>query len=228
MRPSDRIVFLDAARTFQLWILVRRTNSASLKFIGLPGFVPKPIECKAKTADKDAPGFQLAGLVADPTRCPAAFSPAKLAKALQIWNGEFSHQTQIGHPGSAWGVVTSHSDRHFGAATYHGNFLHGDYDLYDIIDPEQASRNLASVETLNGQPHMRGPNFYKVQHFVNGKIGVPMVQHGGEMQYADHSDQAIDAFGPHGEECTILNQYSVRGWYEDRFAGRRPIGATPH
>jgi hypothetical protein len=48
------------------------------------------------------------------------------------------------------------------------------------------------------------------------------------MQYADHSDQAIDAFGPQGEECTILNQFSVRGWYQKRFAGRKPIGAPPH
>jgi hypothetical protein len=227
MRPQDRAVFSQAARNFQLWILVRRTNPESLKYIGLSGYVPKPIECKAKTADKDSKRGRLAGLVADPTRCPEAFSAAKLGKALQIWNGEFSQHTQVEKPGSRWAVVTDQSARHYGAVTCNGDFIYGDYDLYDIIDPDQAPRNLAAVEALGSQPHMRGPNFYKVQQFVNVRIGAPVVQHGGEMQYTDHSDQSIDAFGPAGEECTILNQFSVRGWYQERFGGRRPIAAPP-
>ncbi|MEX2357941.1 MAG: hypothetical protein WEE51_06395, partial [Pirellulaceae bacterium] len=64
----------------------------------------------------------------------------------------------------------------------------------------------------------------KVQSFVNTRIGVPMIQHGGEMQYADHSEQSIDAFGPAGEDVTILNQFSVRAWYKDKFAGRVALG----
>jgi hypothetical protein len=51
-----------------------------------------------------------------------------------------------------------------------------------------------------------------------------MVQHGAEAQYADHSQQAIDAFGPHGEDVTILNQFSVRTWYETAFRGRKTLG----
>ena len=61
---------------------------------------------------------------------------------------------------------------------------------------------------------------------INGAIGVEMIQHGGEMQYADFSEQSIDVFGPCGEQTTILNEYSVRGWYETVFRGRRPIGPT--
>ena len=50
-----------------------------------------------------------------------------------------------------------------------------------------------------------------------------MIRHGGEAQYADHSERSIDAFGPHGEYVTILNEFSVRGWYEEKFAGRKTL-----
>ena len=102
MRLNDKKIFLQVAQELKLWILVRRTNPASLQYIGRAGYAPKSIDCKAKTAD----------------------------------------------------------------------------------------------------------------------------QHGGEMQYADHSDQAIDAFGPNGEDVTILNQFSVRGWYQERFQGRKSLGGS--
>ena len=63
MRPQDKVVFLDAARHFHSWILVRRTNPASLPYVGLPGYSPKRIDCKAKTADLDVPPWKLAGVV---------------------------------------------------------------------------------------------------------------------------------------------------------------------
>lgn len=226
MRPSDKRVFAQVAHDLGLWILVRRTNPASLKYIGRPGYVPKPIDCKAKTADRDVGRWQLAGLVADPTLCPEAFGAAKLVKARNIWT-TFSLEQNIGRPGARYAVITDKLNRHFGAVTLQGSFIHGDYDLYDIVDPEQAQRNLAAVESSAGQPHMRGPNLYKVMNAVNAQIGSPVVQHGGEMQYTDHSEQAIDVFGPEGEECTILNEFSVRGWYRERFSGRRPI-VLPH
>lgn len=226
MRPSDKLIFSQVARQLGLWILVRRTNPASLKYIGRPGYVPKPIDCKAKTADRDVGRWQLAGLVADPTLCPEAFGPAKLAKATEIWT-TFSREQALGWPGARYAVVSDRSSPHYGGLTLHGNYIHGDYDLYDIVDPEQARRNLAAIETSAGQPHMRGPNVYKVMTAINSQIGAPMLQHGGEMQYTDHSQQAIDVFGPAGEECTILNEFSVRGWYHDRFSGRQPI-KLPH
>jgi hypothetical protein len=50
-----------------------------------------------------------------------------------------------------------------------------------------------------------------------------MIQHGGEAQYKDHSEQSIDAFGPNGEDVTILNEFSVRGWYDKTFGGRKTL-----
>ena len=34
---------------------------------------------------------------------------------------------------------------------------------------------------------------------------------------------SIYAFGPNGEDVTILNEFSVRSWYEKRFGGRKVL-----
>ena len=126
--------------------------------------------------------------------------------------------------GSVYGVDTNRQSRHYGCLQLQGRYVHADYDLYDIIDVDSPTRNLAAVETLLGQPHRRGAYLLAVQEFINSRIGVPMVQHGAEAQYADHSQQAIDAFGPRGEDVSVLNELSVRAWYDTVFGGRKTLG----
>jgi hypothetical protein len=218
MRPQDKQVFLAAARHFHSWILVRRTNPASLAYVGLAGFTPKRIDCKAKTADLDIPPYKLAGLVVDPNVHPRAFRSGKAEKAKKYW---LEMKPLIG---TIYTVDMDLRSKHYGCLKLQGSYVHGDYDLYDIIDINQPQRNLAAVETMLGQPHRRGANVLRVQEFINSRIGTAMIQHGGEAQYADHSEQAIDAFGPNGEDVTILNEFSVRAWYADRFLGRRTLG----
>lgn len=218
MRPQDKTVFLEAARHFQVWILVRRTNVASLQYIGRSGYSPKRIDCKAKTADQDVPPYKLSGLVVDPNLQAKAFSPGRLAKAKDAW------AAMKNSVGTVFQVDKDTGSKHYGALKLQGSYIHGDYDLYDIIDIKQPHRNLAAVETLLGQPHRRGAKVLTVQEFINARIGTPMVQHGGEAQYADHSEQSIDAFGPNGEDVTILNEFSVRGWYTNVFGGRKTLG----
>ena len=214
MRPQDKRVFLEAAAHFQSWILVRRTNPDSLAYVGLAGYMPKRLDCKAKTADIDIRPWKLAGLVVDPRIHPNAFKDGKTAKAMAA----FEHTAPL--IGSVYTVETNRDHKHYGCLKLNGNFIHGDYDLYDIIDINEAHRNLAAVETMHGTAHRRGPKLLAVQDYVNSRIGSPMIQHGGEAQYADHSKQAIDAFGPNGEDVTILNEFSVRAWYRERFGGR--------
>lgn len=217
MRPQDERAFEDAARQIGVWILARRTKPGALTYIGLGGYVPKPIHCKAKTADNDRPPHRLAGLVTSPEAHPLAFQPGRLSDAQRLWS-EFARQQLT--PGSQFSVETNRASPHFGCAKLSGKFIHADYDLYDIINPDEAYRNLAAVEQLLGQPHRRGPKLLEVQRFINGRIGVEMIQHGGSAQYEDHSEQSIDVFGPAGEKCTILNEFSVRAWYAERFGGR--------
>lgn len=228
MRPQDRLVFRECAAHLKLWILVRRTNPDSLAYVGLPNYTPKPLDCKAKTADKDAGGKTLKGLVVDPRIHADAFHPGKQQKAVEAWK---STEPLIGH--GRFTVETNQSHRHYGCLKLGPAYLHGDYDLYDIVDPAQPHRNLASVEEMHGQAHRRGPNFYRVQEFVNPRIGSPMVQHGGEAQYTDHSEQEIDVFSPQGEEMIIPNRASAKFWYarvlafktaDGRLIGRPTLG----
>ena len=219
MRPQDKTVFSQAAHEFDCWILVRQTNAESLKYVGLGGYVPKPIECKAKTAsNKNHP---LVGLVVDPHLVPHAVAPEKKQKALEAWEGF----EKILKTNKAYSVVTAPHDRHYGAVTLHGKYIHGDYDLKDVILAGQMHRNLAAVETLHDQPHMRGPLILKVQKWINSRLGSEMVQHGGEAQYTGHSDEPIDLFGPAGEIKT-LQANEVRVWYET--IKRQTITPTPN
>src|ERR1700712_2188266 len=85
MRPQDKSIFKDAAKTLNLWILVRATNGHSLKYIGMAGYKPKGIDCKAKTAYFDIGNVRLAGLVTSPFIQPKAFTLYKLPDAKMQW-----------------------------------------------------------------------------------------------------------------------------------------------
>jgi hypothetical protein len=122
MRPQDKVHFLEAAKQFNVWILVRRTNVASLPYVGSPGYTPKRIDCKAKTADMDVAQYKLAGLVVDPNLQPRAFKPEKLSKAKTFWEAMKSLL------GSTYLVDTDTKSKHYGALKLQGSYIHGDYD----------------------------------------------------------------------------------------------------
>lgn len=234
MRDQDRIVFAQASKQLKLWILVRITNKESLKYIGQNGFVPKPIECKAKTADIDLPQAQLAGLVANPIICRRSFIPSGMAKRLGLWQ-DFSLEQHVNQKGSRYTFVTDPASPRYGAVQLNGCFIHGDYDLYDVVDPNRPKGNLGAVEELNGVQHVRGANFFKVQAYVNQAIGIPMVQHSGEMQRFKNEDEdvvrhaavSIDAFTPTGE-YRRLSPSEISDLYAGEFQGRRPVGGESY
>ncbi len=92
MKPEHVQVFLRAAKLHSVVILVRRTNPESVKYIGRVGYVPKPIDCKAKTAQSDVTingkKKKTAGLVVNPELqgFSSAFASArKLADAKKCW-----------------------------------------------------------------------------------------------------------------------------------------------
>lgn len=111
-------------------------------------------------------------------------------------------------------VDLDHTSRHYGCLMLNGMYLHGDYDLKDIIDPRQLGPNMAVAERLHGQPHMRAAEFFAIRDYVNAAIGVPMLQHGGEAQYTAHSEDRIEVFGPHGEAHTLDGKNEIEKWYK--------------
>jgi hypothetical protein len=237
MRPNDRKVFADAAKTLGLWILVRRTNEASLQYINKPLYYPKPIDCKCKTADIDAyPGKRLAGLVADPFLYERAFAGGKAIKAKELWRSFWAEKgCRLGANGRpetpppsarGYGVVNNERSEHHGVLTLNKLYLHGDFDLYDIIDPSEPKRNQPRSEMLHGVLHMVSPHLQKVQDFVNRAVGSPVIQHGGEMQFTGHSEQTIDGFMPSGDTFTTQTQAGIQEVYQIVFEGRQPAKGT--
>lgn len=219
MRQQDRRVFLTVSNLLQLWIIVRDTNPESLHYIGCQGYVPKAIDCKAKTANRNVNGRILAGLVASPILHPMAFND--LAKAREEWAK--MHVSESNPTSGSYSLNLDQKSPHYGCLQHHRQFIHGDYDLYDIVDINSATRNLALVSSLSGSPHMVGAHFGKVQKEVNQRIGVPMVQHGGEAQFKDHSSQQVWGFCPDGTEFSLHSETAIREFYKVVFEGRENL-----
>src|SRR3954469_2641004 len=108
MRGVDLQKFLRAAKTFNVIILVRHTNGDSFKYIGKPGYYPKPAVCKAKTADSNPPlrtiqykgkpiarQYDVAGLVVVPDFHPKCYGEAKQKKAQDCWEHTLEVLTPI-------------------------------------------------------------------------------------------------------------------------------------
>ena len=102
IRREDVNVFKATARAFNHIILVRDTNFFSLQYIGNKDFYPKPMDCKAKTADRDVSipfasrniFSKTAGLVVDPTIVGnKAFKDSKYEKVMEAWNDFLKDKT---------------------------------------------------------------------------------------------------------------------------------------
>jgi hypothetical protein len=105
-----------------------------------------------------------------------------------------------------------------------GKYLHGDFDLLALIEPDNLANLDGVMEEVRGTTHIRCRRWPEVRTYLNAKLGSEMIQHGSQDLAMGVDNEPIDAFGPEGEVCTILNGFSVRAWYEERFAGRSTTG----
>lgn len=252
MRPEHAGVFQQAARLYNVAILVRRTNTASLQHIGQPHAVPKRLDCKAKTADFDvAPkGSRLpedkrgciAGLVVDPGQIgERAYSEGKYAKALEAWRefstrlrpemATFEKQKALTYVpgGGQYFVERNPEDPYFGCVKFTssslikaGKCIHGDFDLYGIVDMDAPGAIVRVSEKRLGQTHARSPKFFDVQNFVNNRIGVTMILHGSQETYASkHEDDDLDVFFPDGRvDYAGPTAANIAAFYQKEFPGR--------
>ena len=217
MRHQDQASFSAAAKEFQAWILVRPTNKDSLAYIGQPDYRPKPIQVKAKTAEKNVGSYRTAGLVVSPSIHPTAFYDA--ARATSYWA---ETQTLLDQKSGDVSLDDDKQSKHYGCLKLNNCYLHGDYDLYDIIftkdfrgQPLDPRRNFGIVGTLNGVTHIRDPRFSQVQQFINAQLCIAdMVQHGGQAQFGTHTDESLTVFSPDGLPGRQLSGGEVRSWYE--------------
>lgn len=170
-------VFSAAARLYNVHILVRRTNLMSLQYIGKPGFSPKRLDCKAKTADLDYthPQFgpmRTAGLVVDPhvTGQQVYKSAGKYAEALKEWGKIGAHLVvELATPeaqrrplyftkGRNYFVELNPQSGRYGCVKFHtylstaATYVHGDFDLYGIVRADDPARNVAVGEFMLATP----------------------------------------------------------------------------
>lgn len=247
MATAHAAVFLEAARHFRVFILVRQTNLASLDHIGKTYAVPKRLDCKAKTADLDFQSpfglKQTAGLVADPGIVGAqAYAGGKLGKAMMEWQRFSSAMikpavstlegqralTYIPDGGLYFVDLDTESPR-YGCVKFTssslisaGKYIHGDFDLYGIVPADDPTRNVRVGEQMLGNAHFRSPEFRDVQYFVNRRIGVPMVLHGAQEGYDPaHSDEVVDIFHPDGKQTTCNSGAEMTALYQTLFKGRK-------
>jgi len=238
MRPQDVDAFALTARVYKVFILVRRTNPDSLQYIGKPGFIPKHIDCKAKTADNNVVLHgrlqELAGLVVDPNLVGAgAYKPGKHGKALDSWRAFQSHLAPPGRTpvttAQRYGVQDDPSQPRYGAVvTWRNNyripsmrvFVHGDYDLFSVVPTDDRATNVFVQELLLGQHHSRGKQLMDVQNYVNARMGVPMVLHGEQDHYDNTFDDTVDIFYPDGTTVVSRSQVALRQFFEQELQGR--------
>jgi hypothetical protein len=239
MRHQDIAAFAETALVYKVFIMVRRTNPAALQYIGKPGFIPKHIDCKAKTADEDVLVNgrlqEIAGLVVDPNIVgPGAYKPGKYAKALNEWQGHF--KSHLAPPGTApvtdaqrYGVQDDPSQPRYGAVvTWRNNyripsmrvFVHGDYDLFSIVPTGDRTSNVFVEERLLGQKHSRGKQLMDVQNYVNARMGVAMVLHGEQDHYDDSFDDTVDIFYPDGATVASRSGAALKRFFEEELGGR--------
>jgi hypothetical protein len=239
--------FKRAAAFFKVWILVRRGNKESHQWIGKKGYMPKPLDCKAKTADLDFQQWKTAGLVVSPDHVRLAFSPEKLTSALKEWPGFAQHlylfdrnnpQANLAadREGKHYTLQLDESSDHYGCVVYkpvfrrQADYLHADYDIYAIVNANDPRTNILVQEKgAGGMPHSRSPNLQPVQYFVKAasqpKVAqVPqpaMIQHGEQETFKTDFSDPLDVFWPDGKTVTSLeNEQKIREFYRITLQGR--------
>ncbi len=191
--------------------------------------------------------YQIAGLVVHPGFQPEAYRGTKGAKALDCWEHTMEtlspelmrKPVHLDRPDtwSFWGVARQGvkalrwkwrvdidpNSKHFGCLQLKSDaipwsYIHGDYDLKDIIVLGKESHNQRNEGALDGvknfTPTLYGVTFDTVLRALNASVGVDMVQHGAEAQFAWHGDEPITVVYPDWRFLTLLSATTVQSWYQ--------------
>lgn len=237
-------VFSEVCLRLDVTLLLRATNPRSIAYMHQRGYAAKPIDCKAKTADRDVPQgrqwIECGGLVADPHVVGVqAFGSKKLKKALESWKSfeDSLRKRRLGN-----GVVVYERAEHKGfyavdiaeASTlnrHHGclmvsdqsppadfdprkshirtwmarhmRYLHGDYDLYGVIDNAAAAAAAAGPGKVHEEAvrkiRLLGHDNYvsslslQVQQALNEGFSDELVKHGEQSAY-EHTASDVYLF----------------------------------
>jgi hypothetical protein len=191
---------------------------------------------------------RIAGLVPHPGFQPKVFAGAKMDKAFSCWADTLDvlHGAGVNIPATspdtwaAWGkehvsarsgwrwrIDVNPMSQHFGCLqiardAVGWSYLHGDYDLKDVIVLGRESDNQRLEGKVQGAknytPLLPGREFETIRKALNDGIGADMVQHGAEAQFAWHGDEAITVVFPSSPQLefkVLGNAEAVQRWYMD-------------
>lgn len=251
MKKKHIDVFCLAAEKLKLYILVRRMNSASLDRIGKAGFISKPHTCKFKTADncpsEKRAHWDVAGLVINPYAdgLDEMFTKDNLENAQEIWGKESAKtiafdvdsDAEYLPDGKFYSVITDKSDLRYGCVLFHesgladrshGRYIHGDYDLFDLVNQEDQGVGTLSAQLVDDIIWIKSAYFDKVKAFLNRRIRPKMINHPSEFVFLGHPELSrsisVDVFYPDGKTVVNLSTAGeVLSFYQKRFPGRKSI-----
>jgi len=228
-RPEDLTSFRLAAEKYNCYILVRRTNPKSVRYIDKSNCVPKPVNCKPKTAKNDVYLMsdrtkisKCGGLVVKPQKVgPDAFNNANdFANSVNLWNKNFQPLP------SGFSIEEDKDSGFYGCVkqTASDQYIHGDYDLYGIVDALDPSLRLQRTGKINGLNHTHGKLWEYVSDFLNERFQKQMIQHGSQEHFCYHTEENIDMFTPLASRrlrrLTIRGARNLERLYAEFFNGR--------
>ena len=191
---------------------------------------------------------RIAGLVPHPDFQPKVFLGEKLNKARSCWFdtldvlhgpgvnipattpdtwASWGAEHASGLSGWRWKVDVDPASPHFGClqiarSGVDWSYLHGDYDLKDVVVRGHETYNERNEGKYQGAknftPLLPGLEFETIRRELNDAMGVDMVQHGAEAQFAWHGDEPITLISPDGPGLQFLvlaNVEAVMGWYRE-------------
>lgn len=122
-----------------------------------------------------------------------------------------------------WRVDIVPTSPHFGCLQMNNGasgwcYVHGDYDLKDVIVRGKESDNRrfeGQIDSVkNFTPQLQNLEFEKVSTRLNSLMGVDMVQHGAEAQFAWHGDEPITVAFPDWTHLLLYDAATVQAWYQ--------------
>ena len=202
--------------------------------------------------------YNIAGLVVHPGMHPQAYKASKLQKAMDAWEDGMHYlagtMPTAGDPlqpetWAAWGVGRNAlcsaqwrwrvdvdpASKHYGCmqlsqAGGNWSYIHGDYDLKDVIVPGSETDNRRNEGKLFGvknfTPLLTNVEFEGIRTRLNQLIGSDMVQHGAEAQFAWHGDEPITVAFPDWRFLVLSDASTVQRWYQD--LNRSVLAKTGH
>jgi hypothetical protein len=186
MLPQHKEAFFGVANQLKCWIGLREPNELSDRWIGRPGYTPKSVHCKAKTADNRFHPW--AGLVVNPNVCTDAFHHSTLADAIDKWQ-KFTDGNRL--PG---GFTCDESGSEKGLVKSRGAAIHADFDLM-VVCKADSSGAMAYTS-----PEEQTELSEQVGKLLNQRFGSPMIQHGSEFSWTGgvgaRESENVLFFGP--------------------------------